>query len=91
LPDIATLEEQGFAGIEGSIWFGFVAPAGTPKEVLAQFEKYFTTAIAVPAVKSKLNAVGLYPKVFCGPEFGKFIEKATADYATFVKDFDIKG
>ena len=91
LPDIATLEEQGFAGIEGSIWFGFVAPAGTPKDVLAQFEKYFTTAIAVPAVKAKLNVVGLYPKVFCGAAFGKFIEKETGDYATFVRDFDIKG
>ncbi len=91
LPDIATLEEQGFAGIEGSIWFGFVAPAGTPKGLLAQFETYFTSAIAVPAVKSKLNVVGLYPKVFCGGEFGKFIAKETGDYATFVRDFDIKG
>jgi len=91
LPDIATLEEQGFAGIEGSIWFGFVAPAGTRKDVLAQFEKYLTAAIAVPAVQAKLNVVGLYPKVFCGGEFGTFIARETANYATFVKDFDIKG
>ncbi|MBV8840361.1 MAG: tripartite tricarboxylate transporter substrate binding protein [Alphaproteobacteria bacterium] len=91
LPDVATLEEQGFAGIEGSIWFGFVAPAGTPKEVLAQFEKYFTAAISVPAVKAKLNVVGLYPKVSCGDDFGRFIARETANYATFVKDFDIKG
>lgn len=91
LPGVATLEEQGFAGIEGSIWFGFVAPAGTPKEVLAQFEKYFTAAIALPAVKAKLNIVGLYPKVFCGADFGKFIARETASYATFAKDFDIKG
>jgi tripartite-type tricarboxylate transporter receptor subunit TctC len=91
LPDIATLEEQGFGGIEASIWFGFVAPAGTPKSVLAQLEKYFTAAIEVPAVKARLNAVGLYPKVFCGSDFGSFIATQTDNYATFVKDFDIKG
>src|SRR5882757_6928768 len=80
LPDIATLEEQGFKDIEASIWFGFVAPAGTPKDMLAQFEKYFTAAIEVPAVKSKLNVVGLYPKVFCGSEFGTFIATQTDNY-----------
>jgi tripartite-type tricarboxylate transporter receptor subunit TctC len=91
LPDIATLEEQGFGDIEASIWFGFVAPAGTPKDMLAQFTKYFTAAIAAPAVKSKLNVVGLYPKVFCGADFGAFIAAQTASYAKFVKQFDIKG
>jgi len=91
LPDVATLEEQGFGGIEASIWFGFVAPAGTPKDRLAQFEKYFTAAIAVPEVSAKLNAVGLYPKVLCGATFGAFIAREAAAYTTFVKDFDIRG
>lgn len=91
LPDVATLEEQGFKDIEASVWFGFVAPIGTPKDMLAQFEKYFTAAIAVPAVKKKLNVVGLYPKVSCGAEFGKFIATQTENYTKFVKEFDIKG
>jgi tripartite-type tricarboxylate transporter receptor subunit TctC len=91
LPDIATLEEQGFKDIEASVWFGFVAPVGTPKDMLAQFEKYFAAAIQVPAIKSKLNVVGLYPKVFCGSEFGSFIATQTANYTKFVKEFDIKG
>lgn len=91
LPDIATLEEQGFKDIEASVWFGFVAPAGTPKDMLAQFEKYFMAAIQVPAIKSKLNVAGLYPKVFCGSEFGTFIATQTGNYTKFVKEFDIKG
>ena len=77
--------------IEASVWFGFVAPVGTPKDMLAQFEKYFTAAIEVPAVKSKLNLVGLYPKASCGSEFGAFIAAQTANYTKFVKEFDIKG
>lgn len=91
LPDLPSLGELGFKDIEASVWFGFVAPIGTPQDMLAQFEKYFTAAIQVPAVKAKLNVVGLYPKVSCGAEFGKFIATQTADYTKFVKEFDIKG
>lgn len=91
LPAVSTLEEQGFKDIEASVWFGFVAPIGTPKDMLTQFETYFTAAIKVPEVKKKLDAVGLYPKVSCGAEFGGFIAKQTADYTKFVKEFDIKG
>jgi len=91
LPEVPTLAEQGFKDIEASVWFGFVSPAGTPKDVLAQFEKYFTAAIQVPAVKSKLNAQGLFPSVSCGAEFGKFIATQTDNYTKFVREFDIKG
>ena len=91
LPDVPTLAEQGFKDIEASVWFGFVAPAGTPKNVLSQFEKHFTAAVQMSAVKSKLNAQGLFPSVSCGAEFGKFIATQTDNYTKFVRDFDIKG
>jgi tripartite-type tricarboxylate transporter receptor subunit TctC len=91
LPNVPTLEEQGFKDIEGSIWFGFVAPSGTPKGIVAEFASYFTASIKTSEVKKKLDAVGLYPKVSCGAEFGGFIAKQTADYTKFVKEFDIKG
>jgi len=91
LRDVPTLAEQGFKDIEASVWFGFVAPAGTPKDVLSQFEKYFTAAVQMSAVKSKLNAQGLFPSVSCGAEFGKFIATQTDNYTKFVRDFDIKG
>jgi len=91
LPDVPTLAEQGFKGIEASVWFGFVAPVGTPKDILVQYEKYFTAAIQVPEVKRKLNAQGLFPSVSCGAEFGNFIATQNDDYIKFVREFDIKG
>jgi tripartite-type tricarboxylate transporter receptor subunit TctC len=91
LPDVPTLEELGFKNIEGAVWFGFVAPAGTPKDILAQFAAYFATAIKLPEVNSKLSAQGLYPSVSCGAEFGKFIAAETDKYARLTREFDIKG
>src|SRR5471032_97268 len=91
LPDVPTLEELGYKNIEGAVWFGFVAPAGTPKDILAQFIAYFTAAIKIPDVKSKLNAQGLFISVTCGDQFGKFIAAETDKYTRLTREFDIKG
>ena len=91
LPDVPTLEELGYKNIEGAVWFGFVAPAGTPKDILAQFVSYFTAAIKIPDVKSKLNAQGLFISVTCGDQFGKFIAAETEKYTRLTHEFDIKG
>jgi tripartite-type tricarboxylate transporter receptor subunit TctC len=91
LPDVPTLEELGYKNIEGAVWFGFVAPAGTPKEILKQFEAYFTAAIKVPEVQEKLKAQGLFVKVNCGEPFGKFIAAETDKYKKLTAEFGIKG
>lgn len=90
LPGVPTLDEQGFKSIEGAVWFGFVAPAGVPKEILAQFVSDFSAAIKVPEVKTKLAAQGLFPKVICGEEFRTFIGAQVDLYKTLTKEFDIK-
>ncbi|HEY0223754.1 MAG TPA: tripartite tricarboxylate transporter substrate binding protein [Pseudolabrys sp.] len=91
LPDVPTLEELGYKNIEGAVWFGFVAPAGTPKDILAQFVSYFTAAIKLPDVKAKLAAQGLFVSVSCGDAFGKFIAAENDKYTTLTREFDIKG
>jgi tripartite-type tricarboxylate transporter receptor subunit TctC len=90
LPAVPTLDELGFKNIEGSVWFGFVAPAGTPKDILAEFAKYFAAAMQVPEVKSKLSAQGLFSSVTCGAEFGSFIAAETEKYKRLTREFDIK-
>jgi tripartite-type tricarboxylate transporter receptor subunit TctC len=91
LPDVPTLEELGYKNIEGAVWFGFVAPAGTPKDIVAEFIAYFTAATRIPDVKSKLNAQGLFISVTCGDQFGKFIASETEKYTRLTHEFDIKG
>ena len=90
LPGVPTLDEQGYKSIEGAVWFGFVAPAGVPKEIMAQFISDFTAAIKVPEVKAKLAAQGLFPKVICGEPFRTFIGDQVDLYKKLTKEFDIK-
>ena len=58
LPDVPTLDEAGVKGYEVNTWFGFVAPAGTPADVVARLNAEVYRAIALPAVREKLLAQG---------------------------------
>src|SRR5439155_14328912 len=58
LPDVPTLDELGVRGYEVNTWFGFVAPAGTPPEIVARLNSEMNGILAVPAVKENLSAQG---------------------------------
>ena len=58
LPDVPTLDEQGIKGYEVNTWFGFVAPAGTPAEVVTRLHGDIAKILAMPAVREKLAAQG---------------------------------
>lgn len=59
LPDVPTLAELGIAGLEDLPYYGFFAPAGTPKTALDEFAQALQKAIAVPEVREKLTGLGL--------------------------------
>lgn len=90
LPDVPTLGEAGFPGIEASVWFGFVAPAGTAKDTLAKFAAQFSAASQAPEVQRKLAAQGLFPVLSCGAEFGGFIRTEFEKYGEFAREFNLK-
>ncbi len=69
LPDLPTVAESGFKDFETDVWFGLVAPAGTPQETVSQLIDWFRTAVLAPEVKAKLVAQALYPNPKCGPDF----------------------
>ena len=58
LPDVPTLDELGVRGYEVNTWFGFVAPAGTPPEIVARLNTEMNGILALPAVKESLAAQG---------------------------------
>jgi tripartite-type tricarboxylate transporter receptor subunit TctC len=90
LPDVPTLKELGYGDIEASVWFGFVAPKGTPKALLDKYVAAFSDAVNAPEVKTRMQEQGLIPQLFCGARFGQFIANQKSDYIRFVKEFDIK-
>ena len=58
LPEVPTLDELGVRGYEVNTWFGFVAPAGTPPEIVARLNSEMNAILALPAVKENLAAQG---------------------------------
>ena len=59
MPDIPTSDEGGVPGLYMSGWFGFFAPKGTPKDVIAKLNAAMVEALADPAVKARFTELGL--------------------------------
>ena len=98
LPDVPTIAESGYEGFaesgykdfEASGWLGVLAPAGTPKEVIAHLSTLFASALQAPEVKSKLLPQGLYPVGSCGADFGSYIRKKYDENARVIREANIK-
>lgn len=58
LPNVPTLAEAGYPGLEVSNWFGFVAPAGMPTPIVDRLSREFVAALRTPQVREKFNLTG---------------------------------
>ena len=90
LPNVPTLAESGFNNLDAAVWFGFVAPAKTPKETLAQLSQYISDAVKSEGVADRLKSQGMFINLFCGAEFGNFLSDQKHSYTEFAREFDIK-
>ena len=88
LPDLPTVAEAGgpaLKGYEASSWFGLLAPAGTPMDVVHRVQQETAKALASPALKERLQAQGAIPSGNTPAEFAKLIADETAKWAKVVK------
>jgi tripartite-type tricarboxylate transporter receptor subunit TctC len=86
LPDVPTIDEQGLKGYDVSVFFGIVAPAGTPDDRLKKLNRAFAEVLASPKVKQQFAAQGLEPAPASTPEqLGKFIPAQMRMWAAVVK------
>jgi tripartite-type tricarboxylate transporter receptor subunit TctC len=88
LPDAPTVEEAGgpaLKGFEASSWFGLLAPAGTPADVVQRLQQETAKALASPAIRERLQAQGAIPSGNTPAEFAKHIADETAKWARVVK------
>jgi tripartite-type tricarboxylate transporter receptor subunit TctC len=90
LPNVPTVAENGFNDVEAAVWFGFVVPAKTPKDVIAQLSQYISDAVTSPAVVERLKNQGMFINLFCGSDFGKFLADEHRTYKEFTAEFNIK-
>ena len=74
LPDLATVAESGFPGYEVSSWYGLLAPAGTPREVVAKLHGIVSRSLKLPDVRDLVAAGGSYPVGSTPQEFSAYIQ-----------------
>lgn len=89
-PDAPTIAESGFAGFEASVWYGFVAPAATPKAIVAKLHEEVQKALQNKEVQGRLSAAGGEVLPASSEAFGALIKSERARYAKLVKDANIK-
>ena len=86
LPDTPTIEEAGrLTGFDASSWFGLMAPAGTPGDIVSRIQQEVAKSLSTPAVKDKLLAQGAIPGGNTPEQFNIFINAEHVKWAQVVK------
>ena len=91
LPAVPTLAESGVADFESVGWFGLVAPAGTPPEIITRLNEAFVRALKDPSVVEKIGSLGAVPAPTSPEQFSRFIASETAKWGKLVSEAGIKG
>jgi tripartite-type tricarboxylate transporter receptor subunit TctC len=90
LPDVPTFEEEGIRGFDVTNWYGVMAPAGTPREIVQKLNADINKAMQVPEVRSRLEAVGTQLNEQSAAQFEAFMKAEVAKYAKLIKSANIR-
>ena len=90
LPDVPTAAEAGVKNFEASSWFGIMAPAGTPKEIVARLHKDMVAALNQPAIAERIAASGARAVGNSPDEFAKQIASERAMWGEIIKAANIQ-
>ncbi|CAN7534691.1 tripartite tricarboxylate transporter substrate binding protein [Pseudorhodoferax sp. LjRoot39] len=86
LPDVPTLAESGMPGFDQGTWFGILAPAGTPKDIVARLNTEMVRIIHSAEFRKRMEEIGAEPVGDTAEQMAARIKDDTARYARLVKD-----
>ena len=86
LPDVPTLQEAGLKDFDIGTWFGVLAPAATPKDVVARLSAEMAKIVASPDFAQRMEAIGAEPIGGTPDQMAKRIDDETVKFAKLVKD-----
>lgn len=89
LPDLPTIGESGYPGFEAWAWQGFVAPASTPREVVAKLNAEFQKVMADAAMRQKLAESGFEPQTSTPEQFTAYMKSEIAKWEKVIRDAKI--
>ncbi|WP_234192879.1 MULTISPECIES: tripartite tricarboxylate transporter substrate binding protein [Pseudacidovorax] len=84
-PDIPTVAESGLPGFNVTAWKGLMAPAGTPKPIVAKLNEVAVAAVAKPEIRKRLVDLGAEPGGGSPEDFGALIARDSRSWAALVK------
>lgn len=90
LPDVPTLAESGVPGFDASTVTGVLAPAATPREIVARLNATLVKVLATPAIKTRFDSLGAEVKPSTSEELQAFIREDLAQWVKVVKQAGIK-
>jgi len=85
LPEVPTAAESGMPEFEVDTWYGVLAPAGVPREIVARLNAELTKIMQSPDMRERLAGMGIEPLTSTPAEFGDFIKTEAAKWANVVK------
>lgn len=89
-PEVPTFQEAGLRGYEAVGWFGAVAPASTPKDIINRLNTEIRSALAAPDVKERALTAGAEPHATSPEEFAAYIREETKKWGEVVRAAGIK-
>ena len=89
-PDLPTVDEIALPGFEANTWHGVVAPAGTPRAIIARLNREIVAILHLPDVVERLSAQGAEPVGSTPEEFAAYIGSETLKWAKVVRDSGAK-
>jgi tripartite-type tricarboxylate transporter receptor subunit TctC len=90
LPEVPTVAEAGFPEFDVSSWWGVVAPASTPREVVMRLQTEIHRVIALPEIRAKLAEQGLDIATNTPEQFAAYIKSETAKWAKLIREVGVK-
>jgi tripartite-type tricarboxylate transporter receptor subunit TctC len=89
MPDVPTADEQGLKGYDANTNGGFLAPAGTPKAIIAKLNAEINAALKLPDVRTKLEAAGIEIQGGTPQQYAALIKSDLAKWGKVVKEAGI--
>ena len=90
LPDVPTIAEQGFTDFTPMLWYGYVLPAKTPKDIVDRLYKAYAEATNESGVQERLRNLGLTVKIRSGADFGVYMREESIRWRRVIKENHIK-
>jgi tripartite-type tricarboxylate transporter receptor subunit TctC len=89
LPDLPTIGESGYPGFEAWAWQGFVAPAGTPREVVMKLNSEFAKVMNDAAIKQRLSESGFEPQTSTPEQFTAYLKAEIEKWRKVIRESNV--